>query len=506
MDINVGKPEDLPICLAVQSRNKQMVAFLLDHGISNANIKAALAISWANDQDEITGLLLEHIAVVRSRDLVTLSGLELTKLKPLWILPSLGVKVQVEAKMHRRHKREGSLGHVKDSILHRRSTASDLPVVDGDNWTPLRLTGNAYSANCSRRSSIDISALKYLSSMGTDEPDGGWHSSVTFNNSLGHGSTRNNVHLSDRFALPKLTLDIHGSGDGNDSGVGTASMVKQGIHHNPVLLSPVLCEVNTSVMSRSSFRKQAQGAISGARSLPRSQLDQYAVEYTDGNSAQNLSGSHNLGDFSLSPAQLCRQLRRVHKKRSQSAMTEPSSSHYSSDQSVPVITYQRCQQEDDGSPYSLSSSVNLSLSGPASADSPFISEASVLGTSSDRFEANSDESSVLVTPISSPNSSGGSGIFIVPKNRRKKRSLDSVLGQPPILEQEEVVSSKNSDNLIKVFDLSSNQLQNFYHLITLPYGGKFIFKQLREVRRLDLKQNILSELPMDMMKVIGFLQ
>lgn len=502
-DINMGKPKELLICLAVQSRNKQMVEFLLDHGISNANIRAALAISWENKLDYITGLLLEHIAVDRSRDLVTLSGLELATLKPLWILPSLGVKLKLGGKVKMRHKKEGSLGHVKENILRRKSSASEFPVLEGECWTPLKHPSSVYSAGGCRRSSIDFTALKFLPDIkgkrvGVDEPDGGSHTPLSFGDSAGDANT---VNQSEWSALQRLKLNGRGS-DGCDSGVHSRTTKFSLDLNSTMTLSPLLCEVNARVMSRTSFRKQAQGAISGAKSLPRSRLDQYAMDYTDGASAHNLGGSHNLGDFSLSPAQLCRQLRRVHKNRSQSVVMESRNSllsSLSSEQFLPAGAWQRSRLEEEASP-SLSECTSLSISTPSSADSPAPCEAAALEASVDgAFGAIPSESAVEVPPSGSLSSPGASTGVLVAKSRPKKLNLGLVA--KPILEQEEPVSKQNSENLIKVLDLSSNHLQNFCDLNCLPYGGETLFKQLRGVRRLDVQQNMLSELPVDMMKV-----
>ncbi len=87
-DVNHGDSTNIPICLAVRSKNKRMVEFLLQNGVNN--VHQALAMSRDMKLDEITGLLLEHIGLDRNGDTVNLSGLELEAIKPTWILPSLG--------------------------------------------------------------------------------------------------------------------------------------------------------------------------------------------------------------------------------------------------------------------------------------------------------------------------------------------------------------------------------------------------------------------------------
>ncbi len=87
-DVNYDVKTSTPICLAVKSKNKLMVEFLLQNGVNN--VHQALATSREMNLDEITGLLLEHIGLDRNGEVVNLSGLELETIKPTWILPSLG--------------------------------------------------------------------------------------------------------------------------------------------------------------------------------------------------------------------------------------------------------------------------------------------------------------------------------------------------------------------------------------------------------------------------------
>ena len=87
-DVNHGEESDTPICVAVHSKNIEMVEFLLQNGVNN--VHKALALSREMKLDEITGLLLKHIGLDRNGDVVNLSGLELETVKPAWVLPSLG--------------------------------------------------------------------------------------------------------------------------------------------------------------------------------------------------------------------------------------------------------------------------------------------------------------------------------------------------------------------------------------------------------------------------------
>jgi hypothetical protein len=171
-DVNNGENRDNPLCIAVQSKNKRMVECLLEHNISNVNVREALKLSWELEEDFIAGLLLENIAMERSRDSVNLSGLELDTLKPLWILPSLGVKTLPEnpGHHHRRHSRQHSLGRVKEILSDRRKSVASA--------NPFEMEHVAYlMTDKRRRLSVDRTCLKYVSDAETvsevDEVDFG---------------------------------------------------------------------------------------------------------------------------------------------------------------------------------------------------------------------------------------------------------------------------------------------------------------------------------------------
>ena len=82
-DVNAGEESEVPICLAIQSGNKDMVELVLNKGA--ANVQKALDLAREKCQDEIIGLLLAHIALEKSSEIVNLSGLELNRIKPTWI-------------------------------------------------------------------------------------------------------------------------------------------------------------------------------------------------------------------------------------------------------------------------------------------------------------------------------------------------------------------------------------------------------------------------------------
>ena len=395
--------------------------------------------------DQITGLLLEYIAVDRSREIVTLTGLELNILKPLWILPCLGFKIE-EARS-KKHKREGSLGHLKKNILHRKSIASDTLCSYS-----VGKSSNKQDSNL-RRSSIDISALTFLrSSKSRSEDEVSINSSTVA--SLKYCSSES-AHLTMKIEYPEIEIveDKY----------------------------PDVSERTGNIVPKGSFRKQVHGAISGAKSLPRSQLDQYTVEYTDGSSFSSLKNSHNFGEYMISPMQLCRQLRRLQNKPNQSVII---GHHYTSLDQIVSVPRNILELPD-----------NLSTS--------LFSDS---GTHDFRDATNEvQESEVTRNKLASRETKSGT----TEENYSKCNNPKEILSTSRLLsantneeaneEHEEIFHGYT--NAVKVLDLSSNHLQNLHHLDYLPYGGIFLFKHLKEVRKFDIKQNVLTELPSAMMRV-----
>ena len=117
-DVNAGEESEVPICLAVQSGSKEMVELLLNKGV--ANIQKALDLAREKRRDEIIGLLLAHIALEKSNEVVNLSGLELDQILPTWILPSLGMYYSPPKRRISGHRRNRSLGQMKELIMLRR--------------------------------------------------------------------------------------------------------------------------------------------------------------------------------------------------------------------------------------------------------------------------------------------------------------------------------------------------------------------------------------------------
>ena len=502
----------MPICLAVLSKNKKMVEFLLDHGVSTNNVQEALKISWEKDLDEITGLLLEHITVDRSRDLVNMSGLKLTTLKPLWILPSLGVKVLPKAKYRRGHKKQRSLVHLKDVLIQRRrSVASEASPMEPDlrECTPEK-----------RRTSIDLSSLKYISdkerhSNFIDETDSGIreHDKEAKLVPLGgaslvyHERESTPTHL-----IPPGYNNVTGE-ECNDSGVDTIGTVIQNLSINslpgsPGDIRPVAC---FDVTFRATLHKQPLGTVTGTKALPCGQLDQYTSERRSDKNCSSVNANYisvSKADFSLSPQQLFRQLQKYHKNKVKNIRNESGSSYSTWVDSPVPLMYSGYQDED----MEMSSNIFSPLSDSYNSgnDSEKELPSSLLFDQSSERESSLLESSSMITPISSFSSPSieGSGGEISSFNASRS-STGTRLGSDEIdfgsyepIPEESVVHKQTSIRQIKMLDLSSNLLKNFDDLYSLPNGGGLIFRQLRDVYRLDLKQNNLSELLVDMMKVL----
>ena len=169
-DVNAGEESEVPICLAIQSGNKEMVELVLNKGA--ANIQKALDLAREKRQDEIIGLLLAHIALEKSSEIVNLSGLELDRIKPTWILPSLGMYYSPPKRRFSGHRRNRSLGQMKELIMLRRRSVDVLPM------TMFAGTEGASGGGAATgKAEWDTGGI----SSGMDEPESGVHSGTTNN-------------------------------------------------------------------------------------------------------------------------------------------------------------------------------------------------------------------------------------------------------------------------------------------------------------------------------------
>lgn len=482
-DVNAGESGESPLCIAVHSGNKKMVESLLEHNIANVNIREALKISWELKLDFITGLLLEHIAVDRSRDSVNLSGLELTILKPLWILPSLGVKTLPEAEHHRRHRKQQSLGHVKDFLVRRKSSAIESPFDLGVDSLS-HIEGNNRD---SRKMSVDFKSLKYVSDVEvnseTEDTDFGGCGLATSKRTL-RESTFNSTSDAYDGMNPILTQPKKRSMEycTDDSGVETVDTLHQ---QTPCSLeSPVDKKSGPifGVVSRGTLQRDVNGTLSGATTLPNSTLDEYTLDSKGDENSSTTTTAHNQysnASVTLSASQLFRKLRNHHSKTGKHHWNESSSSNFT-DSPTPVMFYQ--QEGLDANLRYKENSTKVE----------------------DSFLGHSDSSQVVSQNGSSPSTHAVSKSLSI--NTSNDSSLEGGMDAVDFhtceaIPEEPSFTDGENLHLIKTLDLSSNQLCSFNTLLYSRFGGDLVFKQMKNVSSLDLKQNNLSELLGAMMKV-----
>lgn len=478
-DVNAGECGKTPLCVAVCSSKEKlrMVQLLLEHEITGVNVREALKITWELNLDSVTGLLLEHISVDRSRDSVNLSGLELTTLKPLWILPSLGVRTLLEVKQNRRHRKQRSLGHVTEILIRRKSIATDPATDDSESFVES-------NKRDSRKLSVDFSSLKYVSEAETvsetEEIDCETSVQHLLRNDVELEETSNEAKnllsgLSGRVdsSSPKIPDPVHSnisSRANDDSGVDTVMTAHQLNSSRRVISEPKKLGIVHGIMSRSSLRRQSHGTVSGASTLPNSTLDQYTLNHKSERIASERSESFSVA---LSPSQLFKKMRRHHRKNgSKRLLSESSGSSARADSPIPIIysSYQNESIEDSFALISLSEEIDRSneLSLKIN-ESNFMSDSSP-GRNTSTESTTSAETDEVDFGVCAP----------IPEEPSDKDGTNS--------------------NLIKVLDLSSNKLTNFKALDHSEYGD-LVFKRLKDVTSLDLKQNNLSELLSVMMKV-----
>lgn len=463
-----------------------MVQSLLEHEITGVNVREALKISWELNLDSIAGLLLEHISVDRSRDSVNLSGLELTTLKPLWILPSLGVRTLLEVKQHRRHRKQRSLGHITEILIRRKSIATETAVdLDSEGFVES-------NKRDSRKLSVDFSSLKYVSDVDavseTEEIDYEGSIQRLLRNGEDLEETSNEAKnllsgVSGRFdssthKIPNEVPRKESYRVNDDSGVDTVMTAHHLNSSQRVITDPKKPGIVHGIMSRSSFRKQRHGTVSGASTLPHSTLDQYTLN----KKSEGVVVSERSESFSvvLSPSQLFKKMRRHHRKNgSKRLLSESSSSSARADSPIPIV-YSSYQSDSIEDSFALTSP--LEENDHSNELSSKINESSFMSDSSPGIHSASDYKNTSSESTASAETD----------------EVDFGVCAP--IPEEPSEKDGTSDNLIKMLDLSSNKLTNFKALDHSEYGD-LVFKRLKGVTSLDLKQNNLSELLNAMMQV-----
>ncbi|XP_046544491.1 leucine-rich repeat serine/threonine-protein kinase 2-like [Haliotis rubra] len=86
-DVNTGQGQGTPLYHAVENGDEKMVQYLLQQCVTD--VQTSLNRSLANDQHNITGMLLAHIGQDKDAGTVLWNGLGLGDLRPEWFMPSL---------------------------------------------------------------------------------------------------------------------------------------------------------------------------------------------------------------------------------------------------------------------------------------------------------------------------------------------------------------------------------------------------------------------------------
>lgn len=485
-DLNIGENRDTPLCVAVQSKNKKMVECLLEHNITNVNIREALKLSWELKEDFIAGLLLEHIAVDRSRDAVNLSGLELEAIKPQWILPSLGVRsLPKERQQYQRHRKQRSLGHVQELLSYRRKSIATENPIELENVTSLVPEKSNMNMK-SRRLSVPMSSLKYVS----DTDSASDLDSVDFASKQNLSGIQEDPgkHLHPAMSPPTLEVSIMEECDyseknaqllsshlADDSGVETLRTMRRQQSSESGLSESDRSEGQTGGSSRGSQHRQVHRTVSGAATLPYCTLEQYAGDRKGEESSTNTLSVHADRDITLSPAQLIRKYRRRPKKIRKQLFSESLGSSTQADTPVPVMYY---ADQLEGWQKSVVPTGSI-----ISSDRPF-SPGSTSWANSTTGAGTDFSSSQMFGTTSSRDEIDFGG---------RQQTL-----------RESSFNEQHRSHLIKILDLSSNKLCNLNDLCYMEYGGPFVFQRLKELASLDLKQNRLSELAKQLMQVYRY--
>ncbi len=111
---------DSPIYQAVLSKDREIVEYLLSRNSNNRrHLKHALSLARAFELNDVVGLILKSLGLDRQRRFLNFGGLDLVEIKPSWIYPSLGLRYNTNS-LHR-HRRHKSLEYVTVLINKRNS-------------------------------------------------------------------------------------------------------------------------------------------------------------------------------------------------------------------------------------------------------------------------------------------------------------------------------------------------------------------------------------------------
>ena len=553
-DVTAGTNTNTPICLAVQSQRKDMVEYLLEQGVNN--VHDALTIAQNLKLNDIIGLLLQSIALDRNGDVVNLSGLELQTLKPQWILPSLGIKDSYSRKMKnsilgqelQRRKSLSCIGD-KESLealnrnMELRTSGTDEPdsgVVTSvsnqyllEDDTPIRKpssSSHGSSTGTSRKGSagsLKLVGVETSSSTGisvTPPPiawetrSGGGVSSEELSERLVALAAKNitpgritkrkqgvaavpfEPSLSPIKGTPNQTLkrqllfqEQKDSGIENEAGAGIQSPSKKRMDS---------VESSESSESHSSVTPRRQGQakktiITGARKLPFST----AGEYNKQRSADELESPTDVsvGEFSISPKLIQRRMSAIWRKNHRRKSSVISEAASRADSPIPMLYGRTDYYDSRGSTPVCFSPVTSPRSSVADDDIVPTNWTTPEG----KVRSSSSESSRITTPSSA---SRRSSIIDI---RRRRSSIDIGCIQREretyeetdfdvIPEEGEPQVIMTTPNLVKVLDISANQLRGLEQLVD---GGNVVFRRMKGLHRLDLKQNNLKQLPEELMQV-----
>jgi len=262
------------------------------------------------------------------------------------------------------------------------------------------------------------------------------------------------------------------------------------------------------------YKRQIQSTVTGARRLPFSSADQYKQNVDDSFDSPTCKNE----EFSVTPMQLCRRLKRWRVEKRKKKRDSSSIGSSRPDSPVPVVYsrsdygYYGGDQESSLDMLSNPTSPRSSVSGSDTSPHHWFSPESstyLQGDDSRITPREGKQGLQLSLKERTPSSTSSSGL-VTPVTRSRRTSLDIGaisrmlgsgrdevdMGYEVIPEEQPMFEA--SSRLVKVLDLSSNQISSFSKLVE---EGDVVLWRLRGLERLDLKQNSLSQLPANMMQV-----